>query len=215
MLFLDPNNQGYLTNVKPQGPNHTVIMGYVVYAHQEQGKIFVKVDNGYEINELHNVLISGTPSNGQALLYNSGLNVWEAGTVSLTSGDGNTGAQGPAGPTGAGGSLGYYGVFIDTTTQTNDNSINAFRYNTTLENNGVSIQGTTQSKITFEYPGTYNMQFSAQIDKTDGGVDQIEIWFAKNGQTVEWSNTVLESDAANFEIVASWNYLATVNAGDW
>ena len=97
-LYLSPFVAGQLTKVKPQAPDHTVVMGYVVYAHNNQGKIFVKVDNGYELDELHNVRIVGTPSNGQALLYNSVSNVWEAGTVSLTGG--GSGSQGPTGPQG-------------------------------------------------------------------------------------------------------------------
>lgn len=59
VLYLSPTTAGELTNIKPQAPNHTVIMGYVVYAHINNGKIFVKVDNGYEIDELHNVRITG------------------------------------------------------------------------------------------------------------------------------------------------------------
>jgi hypothetical protein len=55
-------------------------MGYVAYAHSNQGKIFIKVDNGYEINELHNVYINestltGNISTGGSSLYYSG-SVW-------------------------------------------------------------------------------------------------------------------------------------------
>jgi hypothetical protein len=108
VLYLSPSVAGQLTNIKPQAPNHTVIVGFVVYSHINQGKIFVKVDNGYELDELHNVRIVGTPSNGQALLYNSGTNVWEAGTVSLSGG--GTGVQGSTGPQGFQGSTGPQGV---------------------------------------------------------------------------------------------------------
>jgi len=51
-------------------------------AHPTQGQIYVKVDNGYELNELHNVRITTTPTNGQFLVYNSTLQVWENQTVS-------------------------------------------------------------------------------------------------------------------------------------
>jgi len=74
VLFLSPTTPGGLTKVKPQAPNHTVVMGYVVYAHANHGKIFVKVDNGYELDELHNVLIT-SPTTGQLLRYNT--NKWE------------------------------------------------------------------------------------------------------------------------------------------
>ena len=90
-LYLSPTTAGKITNVKPQAPQHTVIIGFVVYAHANHGKIFVKVDNGYELDELHNVRIdTNTLSNGQVLKYNSTLAVWEnntdsAGTGTVTS----------------------------------------------------------------------------------------------------------------------------------
>lgn len=55
MLYLSGTVAGRLTNIKPTAPIHTVIMGYVVRAHATQGQIYVKVDNGYELEELHNV----------------------------------------------------------------------------------------------------------------------------------------------------------------
>lgn len=76
VLFLSPTVPGALTNVKPSAPDHTVVMGYVVYAHSNQGKIFVKVDNGYEIGELHDVNTS-SPTNGQILRYNGTNQRWE------------------------------------------------------------------------------------------------------------------------------------------
>lgn len=60
LLYLSPIVAGNLTNIKPVAPQHTVSVGYVVYSHATQGKIFVKVDNGYEIGELHDVATSGT-----------------------------------------------------------------------------------------------------------------------------------------------------------
>ena len=75
-LYLSPTTAGKVTNVKPQAPNHTVIVGFVVYAHANHGKIFVKIDNGYELDELHNVKIN-TPLNGQVLRYNGTTFVWE------------------------------------------------------------------------------------------------------------------------------------------
>jgi hypothetical protein len=57
ILYLSPTVAGQITNVKPLAPDHTVIMGFVVYAHANNGKIYVKVDNGYEIEELHDVQV--------------------------------------------------------------------------------------------------------------------------------------------------------------
>lgn len=76
VLYLSPTHPGYLTKVKPQAPDHTVIIGWVVYAHANNGKIFVKVDNGYELDELHNVKITN-PLLDDFLMYDTALNVWK------------------------------------------------------------------------------------------------------------------------------------------
>lgn len=81
ILYLSPTVSGGLTKVRPTAPDHMVIMGYVVYAHNSQGKIFVKVDNGYELDELHNIhiyentLVGNAKTTGGSTLYYSG-SVW-------------------------------------------------------------------------------------------------------------------------------------------
>ena len=80
ILYLSGTIAGRLTNVKPAAPTHTVIVGFVIYAHNNQGKIYVKVDNGYELDELHNVLIT-TPVNNQVLQYDSATNLWKNQTL--------------------------------------------------------------------------------------------------------------------------------------
>lgn len=75
-LYLSPSVPGGVTKVKPLAPQQTVIVGFVVYAHKNHGKIFVKVDNGYEISELHDVRITSV-ANNNVLKYNSSLAVWE------------------------------------------------------------------------------------------------------------------------------------------
>jgi hypothetical protein len=76
ILYLSPTVAGRITKVKPTAPNHLVIIGYVVSAHATQGSIFVKVDNGYELNELHNVKIT-SETNNQLLAYTSATDIWE------------------------------------------------------------------------------------------------------------------------------------------
>jgi hypothetical protein len=76
MLYLSGTVAGQLTNIKPTAPIHTVIMGYVVRAHAIQGQIYVKVDNGYELDELHNVAIT-TPANNDLLTYESSTSLWK------------------------------------------------------------------------------------------------------------------------------------------
>lgn len=85
ILYLSPTVAGGITNIKPQAPQHTVIIGYVEYAHQNNGKIYVKIDNGYELNELHNVRITSVSAN-DVLKYNGTDGVWEnSNTITLSS----------------------------------------------------------------------------------------------------------------------------------
>jgi hypothetical protein len=75
MLYLSATTAGRITNIKPIAPQHGVRIGYVVRAHQTQGQIYVKVDNGYEIDELHNVKIT-TPQTKDILIYNDVTKLW-------------------------------------------------------------------------------------------------------------------------------------------
>jgi hypothetical protein len=83
ILYLSGTTSGRITNVKPSAPTHTIIIGYVVYAHANNGKIFVKVDNGYELDELHNVAIT-SPTDNQALVYESASSLWKNETIDKT-----------------------------------------------------------------------------------------------------------------------------------
>jgi hypothetical protein len=85
LLYLSGTTAGQITNVKPIAPTHTVIIGYVVYAHANNGKIFVKVDNGYELDELHNVRIVSA-ANNEGLFYDSAAKLWENKSISTVLG---------------------------------------------------------------------------------------------------------------------------------
>lgn len=73
---------GGLTNTAPSQPAHLVFIGYCLSSHATTGRIFVNPQNGYELHELHNVLIS-SPSNGQALVYESATSLWKNTTLDL------------------------------------------------------------------------------------------------------------------------------------
>ena len=90
-LYLSPTTAGTLTATKPYAPNHLVYVAVVAHAHPTQGKLLVKVQNGYEMDELHNVSAQ-SPSNGQVLIYNASTSLWEKNT--LTDGTGITITEG-------------------------------------------------------------------------------------------------------------------------
>jgi hypothetical protein len=76
---------GTVTNVKPYAPNHLVYVGIVERANAGNGQIYVRVQNGYELDEIHDVdLVTTPPVNGDVLTYNGSLWVNQApsgGTV--------------------------------------------------------------------------------------------------------------------------------------
>lgn len=75
-LYLSGTTAGGYTSTKPYAPIHLVYIGIVVRAHPTQGTIQIKIQNGYELDELHNVSAQ-TPSNKDGIFYNSGNGLWE------------------------------------------------------------------------------------------------------------------------------------------
>jgi len=76
LLFLSPFTAGGMTTTRPTSPNHGVVLGYVVYSHANNGKIYIKIDNGYEIGELHNCYLP-TPTNNDGIFWSSGTTRYE------------------------------------------------------------------------------------------------------------------------------------------
>jgi hypothetical protein len=85
---------GTLTATKPYAPNHLVYIGVVERANSGNGRLYVRIQNGYEMDELHNVSAQN-PSNGQVLIYNASTSLWEKNTltdgtgISITEGAGS------------------------------------------------------------------------------------------------------------------------------
>lgn len=67
---------GQITTTMPTAPNHGVFIGYCVRQHETSGQIFVKVQNGYELDEIHNVLIE-SPQGSDVLAYDSATSLWK------------------------------------------------------------------------------------------------------------------------------------------
>ena len=67
---------GAITKTKPYAPEHLVYLGVVERANAGNGIMYVRVQNGYELQELHNVSAQ-TPNNGDILKYNSTTSLWE------------------------------------------------------------------------------------------------------------------------------------------
>lgn len=70
---------GAITSAYADAPNHPELIGTVVKQDSSTGALFVHVQHGYELHEIHDVSRS-TPSNGQVLTYNSTAGIWEPQT---------------------------------------------------------------------------------------------------------------------------------------
>lgn len=116
---------------------------------------------------------------------------------------------------GALGSTGYVGAFYDTSTQLNPiaSAVNKMKYNTSDIADGIQIDDTT--KIKFLHTGNYNIQFSAQLAKTDSGNDEVDIWLMKNGNNLDNTNTKLHINGNNAKYVAAWNWVVFASANDY
>jgi hypothetical protein len=75
-LWLSATTPGALVNVRPTQPNHSVRIGYCIKkAGVADGIIYVDILNGFELEELHDVLVT-TVANRDFLSYDSSTTVW-------------------------------------------------------------------------------------------------------------------------------------------
>lgn len=75
-LYLSGSTAGAWTSTKPSAPTHLVYVGVVSYSHAIHGKVLVKVQNGYELDELHDVAIA-SKADKDLLVYESSSGLWK------------------------------------------------------------------------------------------------------------------------------------------
>jgi hypothetical protein len=80
-LYLSGTTAGAYTSTKPSAPTHLVYVGIVVRSNSTEGAIEVAVQNGYELDELHDVALS-SEANNDLLAYESSTNLWKNKTFS-------------------------------------------------------------------------------------------------------------------------------------
>ena len=74
---------GQYTSTKPYAPNHLVYVGIVVRSHPTHGIITVKIQNGYELDEIHNVSAQN-PDDGMIISYVAATSLWtKTNTIDL------------------------------------------------------------------------------------------------------------------------------------
>lgn len=113
-----------------------------------------------------------------------------------------------------------FGAFYDTTDQTAASTTTAYAItlNSTSLASGVSVQ--SSSRITFEYEGVYNIQFSVQLANDDNATQDIDIWFRKNGVDIANSNSRFglaprKSAGDPYHVIGSLNFVDSFAANDY
>lgn len=84
-LYLSSTTAGAYTTTKQLAPAHLVYIGVVTRSHPTQGQIEVKIQNGYELDEIHDVAISSV-ANNQVLVYESATSLWKNKSISTVLG---------------------------------------------------------------------------------------------------------------------------------
>jgi len=109
-----------------------------------------------------------------------------------------------------------HGSFYSTVTQTNPvaSTTNLMTFTDTVSRFN-TVLGAVTSRIYVVETAVYNIQFSAQLDKTGGASADIYIWLRVNGQNVPYSAGKVVVQGANTELIAAWNYVITLQANDY
>lgn len=115
--------------------------------------------------------------------------------------------------------IGAYGImdnaylaYSDSSFQANLNTVNYMKFNTKDFERAMTIKN--GDEITFARNGIHNIQFSAQVEKTDSGTDKIEIWLERNGTEISNTSTEVTLEGNNTKYVAAWNWMVSINAND-
>lgn len=112
-----------------------------------------------------------------------------------------------------------FGSFSDSTDQAAANTTTAYAvtYNTTDFSKGISV--VSNSRITFETAGVYNIQFSIQFANNDVQIQDVDVWFRKNGTDIANSNSKFSVPSSHGgtdgHLIASLNFYIDVVANDY
>jgi hypothetical protein len=148
-VYVSPTTAGALTTTKPQAPDQLVVVGWVERVDNIVGSIYVKIDNGYELDELHDVQIT-SPQSGNLLIYDATTTptgVWK--NANLTDGTGITITEGA-------GSITIANAGVTQATAGTGISVSAGTGNVTITNTApdqtVSLTGGTGISTSGTYP---------------------------------------------------------------
>jgi len=171
-VYLSPTTAGAVTTTKPQAPDQLVVVGWVERVDNIVGSIYVKIDNGYELDELHDVQIN-SPQSGNLLIYDATttpVGVWK--NANLTDGTGILITEGA-------GSVTIANTGVTALSAGTGISVSGSTGSVTISNTGVTaLTGTANEidvsastgSITLSLPATINANITGNAATVTNGV---------------------------------------------
>jgi hypothetical protein len=171
-VYLSPTTAGAVTTTKPQAPDQLVVIGWVERVDNIVGSIYVKIDNGYELDELHDVRIT-SPQSGNLLIYDATttpVGVWK--NANLTDGTGISITEGA-------GSVTIANTGVTALSAGTGISVSGSTGSVTISNTGVTqLTGTTNEidisgstgSITLSLPATISANITGNAATVTNGV---------------------------------------------
>lgn len=150
---------------KPSAPSHMVFIGIVTRINVSNGEIFVKVQNGFELQELHNVQITSTPADNTVLSYETSSSLYKMKSIATLLG---------YTPVSGTGTTNYIPKFTGSTALGNslvyDNGTN-IGIGTTSPSYKLDINGTARTKNDFlNIDNSSNVRFKITDNTATGNV---------------------------------------------
>jgi len=215
-------------NTSSGSSSNEIVLGFGVGAGSNTAKIYAS--NGLNVSNLTNGVLKATSgtitstattddlTEGKTNLYytnaraqgaftaGTGIDI-SSGVISNTS---VTGATGPIGLPGVGGTIGYYANYYSTTTQSIGTTAQQITFPNNFVQNGISLDGS--NNITFNYPGTYKVLTTIQVNGSNNA--KFYHWYRFNG--VDVANSAYEDHFSSGagQTLSSSSGLITVVAGD-
>lgn len=184
---------GSITNVKQYAPNHLVYLGTVTTASNgSSGRWYVRVQNGYELDELHNVQAQ-TPSLKDTLWYDNTVSPAQWKTASIPTILGYT-------PANASGTTNYVSKFTGTTTLGNsliyDNGTNVGIGTTSPSGKLDVISGNIYTNGEIRIGSSYAATGTAII-KSNSGVLSLFTWGDSTNIQIGGNDVIFKPEAGS------------------
>jgi hypothetical protein len=112
-----------------------------------------------------------------------------------------------------------YGGFQDDTDQTIASTTTAYPMELKTTDYALGTSIVDNSKIKVDYSGLWNIQFSAQFTNTDSQIQDVSIWFRKNGTDVSASNSEFSINnrhgSTDGALIAALNFFLPMSKNDY